>query len=90
MCEHVRSFINMLQPIEFFEIPERCKLEVEFRDGTTQEFDCRVDISHNAVVQEVYDKDDEIIATTLGQLCSMGAVKVTVKAYHEVDLSVVI
>lgn len=76
----------MLEPIEFYDTPDACEIELSFSNGQTKRYRCRVDISHGNTVSEVYDKDDEVIATTLDELRDMGVVSATVQATHQIAL----
>ena len=86
MREHARSLIIMQTPIEFFEIPDTFKIELEFKNKTAT-MDCHCDLSHNNTVTEIYDSSGEIIATCMDDLIALGVTKATVKASHEVDIS---
>lgn len=87
MRERACSLILMMQPIEFFEIPDQYEIEFEFRDGGTQTYACRCDVSHNCQVTEIYDTDGYVIATDLRDLFAGGVVKATVKAHHKIDIT---
>lgn len=76
----------MFEPIEFFEIPERYEIILEFVDNRVNR-KCRCDLSHGNVITEVYDESGDIIATSMNDLAGMGVAKATLVAYHEIDFS---
>lgn len=78
--------INM-NPIEFFEIPDECQIELEFKNNRSGIYRCRIDVSYGNIVKEIYDKDDRIIATSMNDLVALGVTKVIVRPAHTVDLS---
>ena len=78
----------MYGPIEFYGTPDACAIELNFSNGRTKHYRCRVDISEGNTVSEVYDKDDEVIATTLQELLDMGVVSASVKATHQIELEI--
>ena len=78
--------IFMLTPIEYFEMPDECEIELEFKHGRTGRYRCRTDVSYGNFVKEVYDKDDEIIATSLSDLRNMGVTKATLIQRHEIEV----
>lgn len=73
--------------IEFHEVPDEHEIVLEFKNGTTRVCRCRADISHENIVEEVYDRDDNIIATSKDELRALGVRRATVKASHDVNLS---
>lgn len=76
----------MENQIEYYEIPEECQIELQI-GNKTQILDCRVDLSHDSIVSEVYDNAGNIIATSMDDLVKLGVAKATVIQKHEVDLS---
>ena len=81
----MRLFI-LMNPIEFLEIPEECEIELEFKQGVGKIYRCRIDLSYGNIVKEIYDKDDEIIATSLQDLVASGVTKATVILKHEIEV----
>ncbi len=79
--------IIMMSQIEFYEIPDKYEIELELDNGDTRTYDCRCDISDKCRVIEIYDTDGYVIGTSLRDILLEGAVKFTVKAHHNVDLS---
>ena len=80
------SLITMIEPIEFFEVPDEYEIELEFANNRrNRKMRCRCDISHNNVVTEVYDDSYHVIATSMQDLIEMGVCKATVIALHEID-----
>ena len=73
-------------PIEIFEIPESCEIELEFLSGKRQNYRCRLDISYGSTVTEVYNKDDQVIATSIEDLKEMGVVKARVCPVYEIEV----
>ena len=75
----------MTHPIEFFDIPYECEIEIEYDKHKFMRCNCVVSMAYGSFVTEVYDSKGEIIATSLENLLEMGATKVTVILKHEVE-----
>ena len=86
MHERACSLIIMIEPIEFYDTPDECTIDLSFEDGRTKQFRCRVNASYKNTVSEIYDKDDEIIATSMQDLRRMGVVSASVQATHSVEV----
>ena len=84
MSVPVHSF-NM-RAIEIFEAPEYCNIELEFRGGKCEQYRCRLDASYASTVTEIYNKDDQVIATSIEDLIEMGVTKARVLPVHEIEL----
>ena len=89
-CERAYSSYIMLNAIEYFEIPDECQIELEFNNGKSGIYRCRTDVSFGNVVKEIYNKDDEIIATSMNDLVALGVTKAIVRTAHTIDLGDVI
>lgn len=76
-----------MNPIEFYEVPEEHEIVLEYKNGTQKTCRCRIDISHDNVVESVHDRDDNIIATCREELIALGVTRATVKAFHDVALN---
>ena len=76
-----------MNPIEFYGYSHEHEIVLEFENGTQRVCRCRADISHNNIVEEVYDKDDNTMATCKEELVALGVKRATVKASHNVDLT---
>ena len=75
--------------INFYEVPEQAFLCCEIRKPehtslTSHRFRCEVDYGN--VISAVYDENDEIIATSVDDLKSIGAVNIYLEARHEVEV----
>ena len=75
----------MIESIEFFEIPEECKIELHFKEGIPRTYRCRVDISHGNVVSEVFDQYDNIIASCMQDLRDMDVVSAYLLSKHDIE-----
>lgn len=94
MREHVRSLIIMQVPpilpteIEYYDYPEDAEIELHSDKNGVETLPCRIDISHNNVVEAVYNKDGETIASSMEELrqlyIEMDVQKVFVIQRHEV------
>ena len=76
----------MFEPIEFYDTPDKANIILEFNDGKSKRYRCSVDISHNNTISEVYNKDDEVIATNLQDLKALGVVSAYLEANHEIEM----
>lgn len=85
MCERVCSF--MFELIEFYEIPEEYEILLDFADGRGRSYRCRLDISHGNRISEIYDADDNVIATNMNDLREMGVVASTLIQSHDIEVN---
>ena len=71
-------------PIRFYEPPEEYWLCCEFREGPSKRYRCS--IGYDNIIQEVWNKDDEIVATSIQDLKELGVVEATLEFTHTVEL----
>ena len=69
--------------IEYYDTPEDVEIELHFENYSVV-YPCKVDLSHNNIVEYVCNKDGEVIATCMEDLKRMGVLKAFVLQKHEV------
>ncbi|MCY3721338.1 MAG: hypothetical protein OXG97_03860 [Candidatus Poribacteria bacterium] len=79
--------MDAMDTIEFYDVPEEHEILLEFKNGVKKTCRCRTDISHDNIVEAVYDRDDNVIATSARELRELGVRRATVKAFHDVNLN---